>query len=352
MTHFDLFLDRTYAISNESLESIDLRDIWPDEAKDFTPWLAQSENLVLLADALNMALRLEEQEVDVGQFRADLLCRNPQNNAFVLIENQLEVTDHTHLGQILTYAAGLEATTFVWISTGFTEEHRAALNWLNVITPERLQFFGVIVEGWRCENAELMVHFSVYAACEGWSGQKSSARPIAAPRQQQERFWSAFREYLVDKQSSMAPNKMKANSYLTFRLGRRGFKLSTMLSKKNQYIGVRLYISGQDAQKHYSQLVEQRETIEQEFGESLEWSEAFGRNPCRVTLRKADTDPTDEADWQNQFEWLRSNLEKLDKIFRPRIAELLSSNFCFRKIHGRTCRPAFHLYPTLEISQT
>ena len=303
-----------------NFEPIDLRDIWPDEAKDFTPWLAQSKNLALLGEALNMELKLEAQEVNVGQFRADILCRNPEDNFLILIENQLEVTDHTHLGQILTYAAGLGATTFVWISTGFTDEHRAALNWLNEITSERFQFFGVIIETWQCEDSELMVRFSVYSASEGWSGPLSSANPVSVPCQQQERFWDTFREYLVDRNSPMRPDKMKANSYLTFSLGRRGFKLSTMLNVEKRHIGIRLYVSGRGAQGYYRRLTEQREAIERALGEPLEWSESFGRNPCRVTLRKGSTDPTNEADWLNQFEWLRLNLEKLDKIFRSRLA--------------------------------
>ena len=98
------------------LEKIELRDIWKTEASDFTPWLAKEDNLHLLGDTIGIDMELEAQEKDVGPFRADILCKDTADNSWVLIENQLELTDHTHLGQILTYAAGLNAVSIVWIS--------------------------------------------------------------------------------------------------------------------------------------------------------------------------------------------------------------------------------------------
>ena len=121
--------------------SVPLRDIWAHEARDFTPWLA--ENLVFLAEALNMELELEATEKRVGDFRADIVCRNSLDNSRVVIENQLEQSNHLHLGKVLTYAAGLDAATIIWIAEKFRTEHRETLNWLNKNTPTVLQFFGL-----------------------------------------------------------------------------------------------------------------------------------------------------------------------------------------------------------------
>lgn len=110
------------------LRPVDLRTVWQDESADFTPWLAQDENLTLLGEALGIDLLLVSTEKSVGPFYADILCRNRANDQPVLIENQLECTDHRHLGQIITYAAGLAASTVVWIAGHFVEEHRAALD--------------------------------------------------------------------------------------------------------------------------------------------------------------------------------------------------------------------------------
>ena len=117
------------------LEKIDLRTYWKKEATDFTPWLAKEENIQLLSETIGIELEVKSQEQSVGPFSADILCKDTMNDHYVLIENQLEKTDHTHLGQLMTYAAGLDAVTIIWIAQKFTEEHRAALDWLNRIVP-------------------------------------------------------------------------------------------------------------------------------------------------------------------------------------------------------------------------
>ena len=132
------------------LERVDLRDVWETEDQNFTPWLAQDENISVLAETLGMDLVVEETEKAVGRFRADIVCREADSpDSWVLIENQLEQTNHTHLGQLMTYAAGLEAVTIVWIAHHFRQEHREALQWLNEITDKRFRFFGLEVVLWR-----------------------------------------------------------------------------------------------------------------------------------------------------------------------------------------------------------
>ena len=133
------------------LESVEPRDVWSSESEDFTPWLAQAENLKLLGETIGLDLELEAQEKDVGPFRADILCKETSSDDWVLIENQLERTDHTHLGQLLTYAAGLKAVTVVWVARIFTEEHRAALDWLNGLWPGKwVGYTGLFVFGALC----------------------------------------------------------------------------------------------------------------------------------------------------------------------------------------------------------
>ncbi len=135
------------------LTSVNLRDTWIHEAYSFTPWLA--EHLDLLEDKLGIPLELEGQEVSVGPFYADILARNPTDDSLVLIENQLEKTDHTHLGQIMTYLAGLESHTVVWIAADFCEEHLSALNWLNEHTKEPFSFFAIKVSAVRIGNSPI-----------------------------------------------------------------------------------------------------------------------------------------------------------------------------------------------------
>lgn len=132
---------------------VELRTIWPHEARDFTPWLA--ENLGYLAEPLGMELELEATEKRVGAFRADMVCRNQADNSRVVIENQLDTSNHPHLGKVLTYAAGLDAGTIIWIAEEFRDEHRHALEWLNRKTDRGPRFFGVMLKV--CQVAEFYV---------------------------------------------------------------------------------------------------------------------------------------------------------------------------------------------------
>ena len=135
------------------LQQVPIRDVWPTEPQGFTPWLASAENLPLLAEAIGLGLELQSTEASVGDFRADIVCKTIPEGELVLIENQFAQTDHTHLGQILTYAAGLEAVTIVWVAETFREEHRAAIDWLNEKTPDNINFFGLEIELWRIADS-------------------------------------------------------------------------------------------------------------------------------------------------------------------------------------------------------
>ena len=129
------------------IEKVELRDIWPDEAHDFTPWLAG--NLDLLGEELGLTLELVEEESGVGKYRLDILAKETSGEKYVAIENQLKPTDHTHLGQLLTYAAGHDAGYVVWVAPHFRAEHRAAVDWLNRLSPEKVWFYGVEVRAIR-----------------------------------------------------------------------------------------------------------------------------------------------------------------------------------------------------------
>jgi len=151
------------------LTKADLREVWESESADFTPWLASKENIGILGKIIAMELEVEAQEKNIGIFRADILCRDTASGNWVLIENQLKRTDHDHLGQLLTYAAGLQAVTIVWIAATFTDEHRAALDWLNEITDEQFQFFGLEIELWKINNSPVAPNFNIVSKTNNWS---------------------------------------------------------------------------------------------------------------------------------------------------------------------------------------
>lgn len=158
------------------LERVDLREVWTKEHEDFTPWLA--ENLHVLSDAIGVEMELETQEKNVGSFRADIVATDINTGNRILIENQLERTDHGHLGQLITYASGLKAATIIWTAYQFTDEHIAALDWLNSITDDSVQFYGLQIELWKID-VSIAPKFNVVCKPNSWlKNSKNYTRPV------------------------------------------------------------------------------------------------------------------------------------------------------------------------------
>ncbi|MDE0401481.1 MAG: DUF4268 domain-containing protein [Candidatus Poribacteria bacterium] len=312
----------------KQLTSVDLNEVWENEPQHFTPWLAQKENLTLLGETLGIDLELETQEINIGDFRADLLCKNRGDGSWVLIENQLAPTDHTHAGQLLTYAAGLDASTVIWIAKRFRSEHRAMLDSLNRITDERYCFFGIEVKVWQIEDSARAVQFEVVSSPNDWSRgvnrdiRRAANQELSETDKSHLRFWTGLREYMQDKASRLncpAPGPWR---YIVFSIGRTGFTLETHLAPTRNEISIRLCIDYDNAKAHFYLLQKQQEAIEKAFGEPLEWHELPGNNRSRISLTKVDTDPLDENEWPHQYEWFTTQLEVFDTVFRERIRGL------------------------------
>ena len=314
----------------ERLERVPLRDIWEKEDQDFTPWLATEKNLSVLAATLNMELELKAQEKNVGPFRADILCRNVPAGDWVLIENQLERTDHNHLGQLLTYAAGLHAVTICWIADNFTEEHRAAFDWLNEITDDRFQFFGLEIELWRIGNSPPAPKFNVVSKPNDWSREvtettRTGGKNITRTKRLQRDFWSALKERLEEQQSPVRSIKPQPQSWMPFSIGGSELSLVATLHSRENWISVYLSMWGPKAKARFRLLERQREVVEKELGD-LEWRALTGKEQ-HIRLRRKNVDPMQQGDWPNQLDWMVSTLESFDKTFRPRLKSLDASDW-------------------------
>lgn len=314
------------------LKKVDLRDVWSKEAGDFTPWLAQDENLSLIGETIGLDLELEAQEKNVGPFRADILCRDTATDSWVLIENQLERTDHTHLGQLLTYAAGLNAVTIVWVASRFAEDHRAALDWLNEVTGSNINFFGLEIELWRIGDSQVAPKFNLASKPNDWTkstgGQGSGpSTPLTDIQLLQREYWTALREYMVENNSVVKPTKPKAQHWMNMAIGRTKFKLRPFANMKEGRIGLGLIMTAPEAKSHFHLLLQESEQIEAEFGEPLEWRELPERKESQIMLHDKQADPNDRDDWPSQHAWLSENLEKFDSVFRTRIKQLDASTF-------------------------
>ena len=312
----------------KTLTPVELSKVWETEPQHFTPWLAREENLTLLGKTLGIELELEAQEINVGDFRADLLCRNTEDDSWVIIENQLDPTNHKHVGQLLTYAAGLDAATVIWIAETFRSEHCAMLDWQNKITDERYRFFGIEMKVWKIEDSARAAQFDVVSSPNNWSRsvsqdtQRAANQEFSNRQQWRIRYWAGLQKHMVDNSSSINCPSPTTRSYLRLGIGRTNFFIHARLASSSKEIGTWLYMEGDDAKAHFHLLEEQQEEIHNEFGETLEWYELPQSERSRICLSKEDTDPMDEADWQNQHKWLASKLELFDKVFRPHIREL------------------------------
>ena len=311
----------------KQLTPVDLSKIWETEPQHFTPWLAQEENLTLLGNTLGIELELEAQEINVGDFRADILCKNTEDDSWVLIENQLEATDHKHVGQILTYAAGLDAFTVIWIAKTFRREHCAMLDWQNRITDERYRFFGVEMKVWQIEDSARATQFDVVSSPNDWNRdvsrdtKRAANKEVSDRRQWRIRYWTGLREFIVDNGSSVnCPTPTDSN--LRLGIGRTNFSVYACLASSKREIDIRLYMAGDFSKAHYHLLKEQQKEIHDEFGEPLEWNELPTSERSRISLSKQDTDPLDENDWPQQYKWFTAKLERFDHVFRPRIRTL------------------------------
>ena len=310
------------------LERVNIREVWANEAGDFTPWLAQEHNIELLGQAIGIELDVEAQEKFVGPFRADILCKNAASDSLVLIENQLERTDHNRLGQLLTYAAGLDAVTIVWISPTFTEEHRATLDWLNEITDDRFNFFGLEIEAWRIGDSPIAPKFNIVSKPNNWvktvaqSAKDLQSGALTETKQLQLEYWAAFKQLVDSKSKLFRAQKPLPLHWTSIAIGRSGFHLNALMNTEKKRIGVGLVIDHSSAKPYFDLIEQQKAEIENDIGLQLQWLKLPQRKESRIEVFRDPSDPTLRADWPTQHNWLLLTLEAFHKGFSQRIRNM------------------------------
>lgn len=310
------------------LELVALRQAWADEARDFTPWLAEAENLALLGEAVGLELEHEATEKAVGLFSADILARDALSNGRVLIENQLEGTDHRHLGQILTYAAGLDARTVVWIAQSFREEHRAAIDWLNQATTSDFNFFGVEIELYRIGDSPLAPSFNVIAKPNDWTRQVSAAARVAegvesANQKRWRQFWTGL---IAEARGRNLPLGAYAPANSTWQIAEwlRGGdpRIGINANAKRGMLRLVAYIDGEYAKQTFAQL-ELHVTAMQELAPAtLEFNPLPKNRAARIDISHPIGEVDDPAVWPQYYEWFLSNVAAFTSAIKRGIAEV------------------------------
>ena len=287
-----------------SLESIPLRDAWPNEARDFTPWLAA--NLELLSDTIGIPLERTDVEVSVKEFSADILAHNPTDDTAVLIENQLEGSDHSHLGQILTYLAGLQAKTVIWIAREFSEAHLSAVRWLNENTDTQYAFFAIQVRAVRIGESPIAPVLEIQEQPSSWD------RQLRQLSQESESELGQFRREFWEFYAERFPNDFPwrpgyRGSNVWYQVDGADLRISQFLGPSAQRVGV--YVTGQvgatseDYQNRVKPFVAR---LQNELGAELGKNHSIGSD-LRV-------DPMDRKKWETIAKWLHDTMVSFKEI--------------------------------------
>ena len=311
------------------IEPVDLRQAWPHEATDFTRWLA--EHLSKLGDALGLELEHVSEEAPVGNFSLDLLAREPGTNRTVIIENQLEPTNHDHLRKLLTYAGGYNASVIVWVAKTFRDEHRQAIDWLNQRTDEDTAFFGVVVELWKIDGSRPAPHFNIVASPNEWRRETARSAKAGSTSEKGLRY-EAFFQQLIDalrERKFTSARKGQPQNWYSFSGGHaQRVQYGAVFAQGNKAM-VNVYIDNGDRDWNkslFDRLVEQRQSIEAELSESLEWERLDHRRASRIAILRQGTIDDDTETLKEIEGWMIAKLQDFKRVFGPRLDELAADS--------------------------
>lgn len=313
------------------IERRDVRDFWQNEARDFTPWLAEAieqEETSHLENILGLDLEVTEMERSVGRYNVDILAKATDDNRTIVIENQLASSDHDHLGKSIAYAAGVDADIIVWIAPQFHDEHADAAQWLNKNSREGIDVFALQLEVVTIGDSAPAVRFTPLAEPSEWTERiNRSQTELTETQQTYEQFWTEFRDRLESQSTPLSPRKPLPRHYYSNSIGASGFHMSFVASKQSPNLECVLTIK--DDAEAYKALKAQKDEIEAELGSPVEWEDpevtttGNQRSQLRVT-REGDIFVKENRDevWAEYQEWFIEIGEKFHDTFGSRIRRL------------------------------
>ena len=308
------------------LESVPIREVWPDEARDLTPWLA--DNLDALGSALGMDLELDGSEVPVGPFSADLLLHDANTGSRVVVENMIGNTDHDHLGKVITYAAGLDASHAVLVAETFRQEHRSALQWLNSNSRDSVSFFGIALKVWRIGDSIPAPQLDVVVEPDEWVRSVHAANPgeLSSTQLAYREWWAEFLPAFHDRypgwSRARAPSK---GHWMDFPSGKSGFRYSVNFCRRAGRPSFRfeLYVDGKDADdvdRRFAHLMERRVAIDDAFEDALDWEPLDRRKASRLACYfPEEVDVHSRERWSSVRTWTLERMGPFREVVQPHI---------------------------------
>ena len=303
-------------IQLSTLVKVQLREIWKHEALDFTQWLALPDNLALLGEVIGIELVDAKTEEGVGKFYVDIVAKD-ENGHTVVIENQLESTNHDHLGKIITYAAGVDAEVVVWIVENAREEHEQAINWLNENTTEGASFFLIQIEAWKIGDSLPAPRFHVIARPNDWAKtvkQSAAGNSVSDLKLRQQAFGEKVRDYGEEHATHIKSwQKPRPQHWYNIAIGSSRAHIGVGLhSTGTKYVRVSLYITNN--KELFNHLKEQSEQIEIDLGMTLDWMELPTKKASRIAISKPG-DFLDDAQAPELVRWVVETADQFARVF-------------------------------------
>jgi len=296
------------------LAQVELREIWKHEATNFTNWLALPENLDLLSEEIDIELSLIDTEYNVGRFNVDIYAEEAGADRKVIIENQLERTDHDHLGKLVTYASGLDAEIIIWIVKDVLEEHQQAVDWLNEHTDEHINFFAIRMEVWKIGNSEPAPKFHIISKPNNWTKSvKQSVRntEITGTKLLQLKFWENFKNYANTKNIKLKLRKPYPRNWNDISINRADCHVSLSINSTKKLLGCEIYIP--NSLDTYEAFYSNKQEIDLRIP-GLEWMELPAKKASRI-IKRTKGDFTKEEKWDEYFEWLGDTALTFQEVF-------------------------------------
>lgn len=304
----------------EKLTEIDVRELWKHEQRDFSQWLSREENIEILSAEIGLTLTDINQEVFVGAYRCDLVAKDETTGIKVIIENQLETTNHDHLGKIITYASGLEADVVIWIVKEAREEHRSAIEWLNNKTTKDISFFLIEIHAYKIGNSLPAPKFLIIEKPNDFSktikgnGERGELSKLQAERLN---FWNKFNDILMLKNKPFNIRKATTEHWYDLSLGSREAHISITLVNKINSIGIAIYIN--DNKRLFDKLFDNSEEIQKELGFDMDWQRLDNKKASRIIYYIQGLDFNHHDNYERLIKEVIDKAIIIKKVFENRV---------------------------------
>ena len=301
-----------------NLEKVkDLRSVWKHEANDFTKWLAEEENLNLLGKEIGIEIELISTEAKAGSFSTDILAVEANTDNKIIIENQLEATNHDHLGKIITYASGHDAKTIIWIVKEAREEHRQAVDWLNEHTDDEINIFLCRIELWKIDDSAIAPKFQIVSSPNNWTKtiKRSLNNEMSSTKMLLYNYWTKLSEEIDRNYPNFNSRKPRSSNFYDIALGSSLAHITLAINTKSE---VKCQIWIRDSKPLFDYLFDSKDKIEEELGYELEWGRLDDYKSSFIAIIN-NSDIRDESNWDKLIKWQLNNASKFYDVFADRI---------------------------------